>query len=606
MSIDAKNLKQSVKALNDLNEIPIIQMFVAGMTGPNAGGQQVAFESQKHEKFVMGGNHSGKTYYNVMQGALFMIPEKAKGERGNLQPTGWAINPYQRRRIPPDGMLGWFSTYSNEVQKSALQIIVDKVLKPYWIGEPLKENGAYQQVKTEGGLIQFKWQTAGKSTYESAKCDWVGFDEPHDPVIYGEGKERTSLRNGYVWTTATLVQNVDDPDFWKRQRMINWLVDTVLKPLEDTPDEFALKFPDTDVIYIHADENKYYSTSKESRDARHATMSDEERYVRETGRVLNVSAYSLFSVEMLDAIKKQIDAGDTYPDYGVIIYDEQETNNELKFTFESTDIHKFPDRPREGWALKIWEHPVSTALGICPGYVMGVDCAEGRKGGDYSCAYVRRIDTGQVVANIHGYIDESDISLELWKLGWYYKDSNNQPAMIAVEVNNAGKTTLSNLIKGNANVGLPIPYPRNRLYRRPNIKNLARNIHAPSDEFGWHTNTGSRRFLLTAMREIFIMAYRNIQYGISDIPDKAILDEAKSFIKDDSGKYKAASGYHDDRILSLAISEMVRKQQNKQTKSAFLETPKAETNGAYIYQDGKVYWNWDKVEKKLTPVPAYV
>jgi len=308
---------------------------------------------------------------------------------------------------------------------------------------------------------------------------------------------------------------------------------------------------------------------------------------------------------MLDAIKKHIDDKDIYPDYGVIIYDEQETDNELKFTFEPTDIRKFPDRPREGWALKIWEHPVSTVLGICPGYVIGVDCAEGRKGGDYSCAYVRRIDTGQIVANLHGYIDESDISLELWKLGWYYKDSNNQPAMIAIEVNNVGKTTLSNLIKGNANIGLPIPYPRNRLYRRPNLKDLARNIHAPSNEFGWYTTNPHRAYLLTAIREMMLLAYRNLSYGITDIPDEAIISEAKSFIKDDTGKYKAASGYHDDRILSLGISEMVRKQQNKQ-KSAFVVTPKSETNGTYVFQDGKVYWNWNKVEKKLTPVPSYV
>lgn len=612
LNFDAKTLRQIAKGLNDISKVSVVDWFVSGAkgTGPNPGGQQRAFESDKHELFVMGGNRSGKTYCNVMKGALFMIPEKEKAEGGRLKPTGWAINPYQRRRIPPDGMLGWWSTYSNEVQKSALQLLVDKILKPYWIGDPLKENGAYQQIKTEAGMIQFKWQTAGKSTYESADCDWVGCDEPHDPVIYNEAKSRIKFSGGYIWTTATLVQNADDPEFWKRQRMITWLVDSVLKPLEDDPEDFAMKFPETDVVYIHADENRFFTTSKEVRDALNATMSEEERYVRETGRVMNVSAYSLFSVDMLDALKGYIDKNAIIPEYGEIIFDPQESNGEYLFTFEGNDLRHFGNNPKSGWALKIWEHPIVSQLGVCPGYVISADCAEGRKGGDYTCAYVSKLDTGQIVASIHGYIDENDMAVELWKLGWYYKDANNQPAMIGIEVNNAGTATLGNLLKGNPNIGLPVPYPRNRLYRRPKVGDIARGIHAPSDKYGWYTTASKshRGLMLSSLREYFMRAYAGLANGEILIPDKGIIDEAKTFVKDDSGKYEAASGYKDDRIMSLAIAEMIRKQQNKRRKSEFIIEPTAENNGTYIYdhKEGKIYWNWDKVLDKAKPVSAFV
>jgi hypothetical protein len=179
--------------------------------------------------------------------------------------------------------------------------------------------------------------------------------------------------------------------------------------------------------------------------------------------------------------------------------------------------------------------------------------------------------------------------------------------MIGIETNNVGKSTLSNLINGNPNIGVYAPYPRNRIYRRPHIKSLAKNVHIPTDEYGWYTTPAHRGYLLTAIKECVLNAYRACKNNECLMPDKGLIDEAETFIKNEAGKYQAASGYHDDRILSYGVSEMVRKQLNVTRRSSqFIAQPTEQTKSAYVYRDGKLYWNWDKVEKKVSEIPSYM
>ena len=50
-------------------------------------------------------------------------------------------------------------------------------------------------------------------------------------------------------------------------------------------------------------------------------------------------------------------------------------------------------------SLEEWVHPDPQH-----GYVMGVDTAEGLGHGDYSCAHVLDLNTGELVAAWHGHI----------------------------------------------------------------------------------------------------------------------------------------------------------------------------------------------------------
>ena len=91
---------------------------------------------------------------------------------------------------------------------------------------------------------------------------------------------------------------------------------------------------------------------------------------------------------------------------------------------------------------------------VRPQFFIGVEVAQGKLGGDYTCAYVMR-DNGQIVASLHGHLSEIDLARELYLLGMYYCDANYEPATLAIEVVNAGKTTQSYLISGNSDLGIP-------------------------------------------------------------------------------------------------------------------------------------------------------
>ena len=123
MDDNIKDVQASNAVLSKANNLTLVDVFVSPMGGPNVGGQEDFCRSPKHEKIVSGGNHSGKTYINVMMGALSSIPEKDKYGKN----TGWAINPYQRIGIPTQQILGWFSSYSSQVQKGTIQHVVDQI-----------------------------------------------------------------------------------------------------------------------------------------------------------------------------------------------------------------------------------------------------------------------------------------------------------------------------------------------------------------------------------------------------------------------------------------------------------------------------------------------
>ena len=598
MDNGTQELQASNAVLSQANQLTLVDVFISPMGGPNIGGQEGFCRSPKHEKIVSGGNHSGKTYINVMMGALSSIPEKDKYGKN----TGWAINPYQRIGIPSQKILGWFSSHSSQVQKGTIQPVVDKILKPYFIKEPYMEDGAYKSVELECANIAFMSQSAGVQSYLGAKVDWAGLDEPHDKSIYNEVKGRIAMRKGYMWTTLTPVVDIDDIDAWSKSKNIDWMIEELIQPFMENPDNY----PELDVFFIPLEENKYLADHEHIRRL-YATLPPEERLVRLTGEFMGTAKRSLFGEDALIKLEAHIMEKQIHPEFGFIVHDEKEADDEYKFIFEAEDTI-FPDRPRNGWMMKVWQHPIHEQLGIRPKYCMGIDAAEGKTSGDYSAVYVRRMDTGSIVAALHGYINETLLAYEVWKLGHYYSDGNGQPAMIAIETNNAGKTCLAHLLAGNPNLGITTPYPKNCLYRRPDVKHLQQDLHIPSSNFGWYETTSHRAYLLKSLRELFLEAYNKIDDGICLIPDRGLLAEAKHFVLDANKKYQALKGHHDDRIIAYGVSEMAVKQGSFRVPVYKPREKVVDDNkGRFQYKDGEIYINLglDKARQKTNKQVIY-
>lgn len=177
-----------------------------------------------------------------------------------------------------------------------------------------------------------------------------------------------------------------------------------------------------------------------------------------------------------------------------------------------------------GW-VSVWREPEEGHQ-----YVVGVDAAEGIKGGDYACAQVLDMATMEQVAMIHGWIEPWDMARQIAQLGRWY-----QNAMVAVEMQGQGRSIQDYLLR-------VFSYPNLHLWRgrQDSIRPVAPKL------YGWETNTQTRPLLIEAGR-------RALNAGLATVHDRSTLDELYNFSRDDKGKYVAEIG-HDDRVLALLIA----------------------------------------------------
>lgn len=177
--------------------------------------------------------------------------------------------------------------------------------------------------------------------------------------------------------------------------------------------------------------------------------------------------------------------------------------------------------------LKIWKQPESGSR-----YIIAADVAKGVEGGDNSVGIV--IDRGnwEVVAKFKQKIDVMDFGKKLYGLGLYYNT-----AKIAVEVwPGPGLATGKQLVA--------LGYPKDALYRR--IK-WDGDKHVSDDEIGWVTDERGRYDLVTSLQNA--VAHKRIL-----VRDQESLDEMRSFVRNERGRYEARSGCHDDHVIALGIA----------------------------------------------------
>jgi hypothetical protein len=526
----------------------------------NPGGQELFERSLAHEIILSGANSSGKTYCGLIMCAYHLLPEK--DQFGN--PTGFTIHPYRRIRIPRHGIEGWISCWSEGVQRSNIKPVYDKILEPYETGKKV-ESGVRKWADFETGRIIFKWQTMGVDAYKGDKENFIHMDEPHKPFLYNEAKARLIARMGTMWTTATFV--VDETYTDMQIGDVLWMQEKIIDPwLEDKS-----KFPLTDVIFLSAEENKGY-IDVDFMSKLFANMSIEERTVRLTGRLITHFGECWFDNEKLKRLADYLRTtpGVSVPQYGNLSwdYDSRVEGTEDRWGVRFTeDRQTFPDKPKGEFTIKIWQHPIEkkTAF-IRPEYFIGVDAAEGKRGGDYTGVSVVRGDTGEEVAALHGHLSEIELAQQLQLLGRYYETKDGRNAMLAIEVNNIGKAAQSYLING-----LPIhgihQYGIDRLYHRPSAGRMQKGVRILGTEPGWYTSSATREFALTAMRRVILDAYTCLFDPPPDtaphakMKDAGHIEEARWFQLSKTGKYEARAGVsHDDRLFARAIAEICRDQ----------------------------------------------
>jgi len=522
---------------------------------PNPGGQVHfcdAIRRGKKEIIFAAANDTGKTYLGLIMDAMWVVPEKDI----NGHNTGFTVNPYRKIQIPPEGIHGWISSESDKVQQQTIQPVFDLIFDKH-IKKAKKEGGSYQWVETEAGRIDFMWQEMGARKYEGQKLHFAHLDEPHKKAIYRATQARMYKFGGTMWNTLT---PVIDPESQSTMRDLMWMRDEIVVPYEKDPDSLPL----VEIVYADLEENPYHDSAEIRQ--RNAGMSQQEKMAREKGRFVLITQGARFDVDMIDYVKSYIimNPEQCTPQYGVLEYDPHENSDTWKVHFTET-MATFSDKPEseDQWIIKIWQHPIMEQLGHSPGYCIGVDAA-GNKRGDYTSVYVKRKDTRELVASLHGYIDEIELACQLWLLGHYYSDPDGLPAVVCIEstANNPGTTTLQYLITGISTkmIAFP-PYEWKKIYHMPSMADLRNGVHLPADKPGFYTSAASREFLITDMRMSIVESNRALREdGIVLIKDQAFWDEADKFIQDKNGKYQAASGANDDRLFSSALADEAIKQ----------------------------------------------
>ncbi len=160
--------------------------------------KQMAFHKcQKRNRWVFGGNRSGKTECGAVE-CIYM----ARG-----------IHPYRQNR---KDVFGWVVSLSREVQRDVAQRKVLHYLPPEWIADIVMssgrkdspENGIVDQIKIKnvfGGysVIGFKSCDQGREKFQGSSLDFVWFDEEPPEDIYRECKMRVFDKKGDIFGTMT-------------------------------------------------------------------------------------------------------------------------------------------------------------------------------------------------------------------------------------------------------------------------------------------------------------------------------------------------------------------------------------------------------------------
>jgi hypothetical protein len=152
---------------------------------------------------------------------------------------------------------------------------------------------------------------------------------------------------------------------------------------------------------------------------------------------------------------------------------------------------------------------------------------------DFCAAEVVDLTDGRIVCEFEMRTDADLYAADLARLGWLYR-CGPTPALLAVEVNNAGVLTISKLRDEWA-------YPN--LYRRVVVDERSKKR---SSKLGWHTSLLTRPAMLASLKGV-------LRDDPSKLSSRALIGQMRSFVQHKDGiRSGADTGCHDDLVISAA------------------------------------------------------
>ena len=170
-------------------------------------------------------------------------------------------------------------------------------------------------------------------------------------------------------------------------------------------------------------------------------------------------------------------------------------------------------------------------------YIVSVDVAEGKEGGDYSVVKVLNRFTLSTDASFYTHLDEVQLSRYVVAITRYYTFDGQDEPWWAVETNS---------------LGLAVFDLCNEIYDLPNpfmMPKFDTVKQAVSYRKGWWTATESRRVLTSG-----IMRWLLDGTGWTD---NRCVGEMLTFVKDKNGKPAAKEGTYDDEVMCFGIGLQV-------------------------------------------------
>jgi hypothetical protein len=200
-------------------------------------------------------------------------------------------------------------------------------------------------------------------------------------------------------------------------------------------------------------------------------------------------------------------------------------------------------RTMPGGEMKIWHRPREGGR-----YVLGADCSEGvpAAGNHPAALKVLEVDPCREVAALHGFFRPEYYARLIEQVSRYYRG-----AFAAVEVNNHGHSVISNLLRNG--------FPRRLLYHHVHYdEKTGKRAKRP----GWLTSSETRDLLLDELA----MALEGgmLEDGTRappylEVNDREMLGESLTFRANRVGRYEAASGCTDDRLIATGIALTTRR-----------------------------------------------
>lgn len=178
-------------------------------------------------------------------------------------------------------------------------------------------------------------------------------------------------------------------------------------------------------------------------------------------------------------------------------------------------------------------------------YIIGVDTSLGHETGDPSAIEVIDLMTGR---QVHSEVLRRSPDLLAYRVAELHERYNR--AVCVVERNNTGIATIRELQK-------LIPeeyvfrYLDRRLQRKIEDGDLTADEAFAQAEFGLPTTDANKAAYAIELER----AVRTGEIGLSS---EQWAEEARTCVWFDNGKWGAMSGYHDDRVIALAIANYVR------------------------------------------------